>query len=159
MNDHFSSARGARHQARRRDRPRVDHRIGAAIPALLDRRDRIEREPSRVCADKLAHSLWTKLRTHQRKHERLGNAHDWELAVGVATGEDAATYPDQRDAEQIAIDSRQCRIDLRVLTFSLRSIALIRFADHALNLFRWRKPACGYKPDARLCGLPLSWHQ
>jgi hypothetical protein len=74
------------------------------------------------------------LRTHQRKHERLGNAHNRELALCVAAHVRLTIDPNQCDAEQLTIDSRQRRIDARDLALSL--LAGIQGAALLANTFR-----------------------
>ncbi len=91
----------ARYEAGGGDRAGVDHRVRPAVAALLDRVDRIERHAGCVGADVLACSVGTEGVAHQREDERLGDAHDRELDIGITGRPDAAVGADDRQAEQL----------------------------------------------------------
>ena len=116
---------GARRQAGRRNGARIDHRVGPAT-AMLDGREGIEGQSSGVCAELVARLFRTDRFANQREHERLRHAHDREFVVGVSGRVDASACPDNADAEQIAGDPGERRIDLGVLAVGIRLEAPVR---------------------------------
>ena len=66
------------------DGARVDHRIRSAVLAALDRRQRVERQPSRINAQSPARSVRAQDLQDQCEHKRLRHAHDRERNVPIA---------------------------------------------------------------------------
>ena len=134
----------ARHEACRCDRPRVHHRVGPAVRAPFDRPERVEREPGGVHPEPAARLLVAERLTDQREHERLGDAHDRELVLGVPDRVDVAAGADHADAEQLARHPRQGRVDLGILAFRDRPVALVRLVDQSPHLLGGRQLARRY---------------
>ena len=67
------------HEARGRDRARVDHRVRAAVGTALDAGKRVERMPRRIYTQTLARARRADQIADEREHEGFGDAHDGEL--------------------------------------------------------------------------------
>ena len=63
---------------------------------------RIERQPCGVDADPVAQRIGANRFTDEREDERLGDAHDRELMVGIAGRVGVAAGPDHADPEQVS---------------------------------------------------------
>jgi hypothetical protein len=128
-----------RGEARGGDRPGVDHGVRAAIVTPLDRRQRVERQPGAVDPDALAQRLGTEELADEREHERLGHAHDRELAVDVAGAEHAPAHAHEADAEQVGRHLGERRVDARDVALGDARVPAVRLVDPRLNGLRLRE--------------------
>src|SRR6185295_8411340 len=95
---------------------------------------------------------WADLLAHQREHERLRDAHDRELVVGISDRGNLATGSNHADPKQLARNSRQSGVDLRVLTFRMRLKTFVRFTHQSGNEFVRRQSS---RRDVRLPGYGI----
>lgn len=89
----------AGHEARGGDGAGVDHRVGAPVAFTLHCGDGVERQPRGVHADPGAGLLRTERLEDEGEHERLGDAHEGEGDVHVASRVDGAARPDDAHPE------------------------------------------------------------
>jgi hypothetical protein len=129
----------ARYQARRCDRPRIHHRVRPAVRTPLDRPERVERQPRGIHPELAAGLLVAQRLTDQGEHERLGDAHDRELVLGVTDRVDIAAGADHANAEKVALHPGERRVNLGVPAFGHGLVGLVRFVDQQADLLRRRQ--------------------
>src|SRR5690606_21692621 len=107
------------------------------LGALLNRRQRVERQSGGIHTDFVAYRLMPKRLAHQRKDERLRDAHDCEIVLGVADRKDLAIGAHHADAEQFWRHSGERGIDLLVMAIGIRLKAPMALEDKLAHLV-WR---------------------
>jgi hypothetical protein len=120
-------------EARDRDRAGVHHRVRAPVGASLDRLERVEREPGGVHADAPADLLAPELLADEGVEERLGDAHDRQLGIGVAGGVEVPADARDADGEAAGRHAPERRVDVRERPVVVRPVAVVGLGDEPVD--------------------------
>src|SRR5215212_12165850 len=88
----------------RGNRPRVDHWVGPAVGAVLNRGDGVELSAGRVETHKPGNSVRGVDAAHQREYKGLRHAHDRELHVRITSLGSKSSSIGHAYAEPVGID-------------------------------------------------------
>jgi hypothetical protein len=104
---------------------RIHHGIGSPVAAPFDRSERVKRKPGGIRTKFLTRLLSTYGLTNKGKDERLRHAHDREIVLRIANGMNLTVGSDFANAKKLTRHLGEGRIDLRILTVSVRLVSRI----------------------------------
>ena len=117
-----------------RDGARVDHGVGPAIGAALDRGERVERQAGRVDTDPRPRLRGPDRATHQREDERLGHAHDRERRGALARCDRHTRDARDGEPEPLGRGEGEARVHLGHVALVDPTEAPVRLVDQLLHV-------------------------